>query len=237
MASKERKERGRELRLIVLDCIRSPDSEGALSVLCRRVAVRRLFRPLTSLIRVQDEDTKYGAVSALGWATAKTAETDLEAARDMVRRLMLSLTEESGGIGWGAPEAIGEILARHEGLAVEFGNILVSYAHIGCCNYIDHEPLQRGVLWGLGRLVRERPELLRRKGALDSVGPHLESKDAASRALAAWTVGLLGGSGDVEDAWVRVLDDNTRVRVYLDGELLDCRVRDVALRATLSSER
>ena len=43
------------------------------------------------------------------------------------RRLIWSLNDESGGIGWGAPEAMGEILARSEKLSCEFYCILLAY--------------------------------------------------------------------------------------------------------------
>jgi len=43
---------------------------------------------------------------------------------------MWSLNDESGGIGWGAPEAMGAIMARHTGLADEYANICGSnYYH------------------------------------------------------------------------------------------------------------
>ena len=49
-----------------------------------------------------------------GEVVSKIAESDLEFARTVMRRLMLSLTEESGGIGSGVAEAMGEIMARNE---------------------------------------------------------------------------------------------------------------------------
>jgi len=51
----------------------------------------------------------------------------MESARVIMRRLMWSLNDESGGIGWGAPEAMGEIMARHEQLTKEYSAILGSY--------------------------------------------------------------------------------------------------------------
>ena len=55
----------------------------------------------------------------MGAVVAHLAEKDMESARVVMRRLMCSLNDESGGIGWGAPEAMGEIIASHEGLASE----------------------------------------------------------------------------------------------------------------------
>ena len=219
---------GRASRRVILDCINRPGLQEAIGELCRRVPTRRFLRPLFSLIRSEDQKVKHRAASALGLVTATLAETDLEAARDVVRRLMLTLTEESGGIGWGSPEAIGEILARHERLAGEYAHILVSYACQGEENYLEYEPLQRGVLWGLGRLAQARPGLLLENEVLDCLRPHFESHDPTTRALAAWTAGLVGIAEGSCPAWDRILKDAAAVQVYLDGKPVDCRVRDLA---------
>jgi len=73
---------------------------------------------------------------------------------------MLSLTEESGGIGWGAPEAMGEIMARSEKLAEEYHKILISYT-LGGGNELDFEDLQKDVIAGLKRLSQVHPELVK----------------------------------------------------------------------------
>ena len=61
----------------------------------------------------------------MGEVVSKIAENDLEFARIIMRRPMLNLNDESGGIGWGAPEAMGEIMARSEKLAEEYHKILI----------------------------------------------------------------------------------------------------------------
>jgi hypothetical protein len=143
------------------------------------------------LITSPDEETKYGAVEALAWVTAEVAETDLEAARDAIRRLMSSLTEESGCIGWGSPEAIGAILARNEDLAKEYADVFISYICKGSGSYLEYMPLRRGVFWGLERLAQSRPRLLIEKGAIGCLRSHLDSSDATVRDLAASTLGIL----------------------------------------------
>ncbi len=96
----------------------------------------------------------------MGMVVSNLADHDIESARVVMRRLMWNLNDESGGIGWGSPEAMGEIMARHSRLAQEFASILVSYINPDK-NYIEHEILQRGVLWGIGRLAYERPEFVK----------------------------------------------------------------------------
>jgi len=73
---------------------------------------------------------------------------------------MWSLNDESGGIGWGAPEAMAEIMSLHEQLAIEYSSILISYANPDG-NYIEHIELQKEVLRGLARLGKVRPLLIK----------------------------------------------------------------------------
>src|SRR5690554_2588053 len=91
----------------------------------RRLPPGRLLNPLFSGICSNDEQLKWRAVAAMGQTVARLADQDLEAARVVMRRFMWSLNDESGGIGWGAPEAMAEVLAAHAGLADEYGHILV----------------------------------------------------------------------------------------------------------------
>ncbi|MGD9194313.1 MAG: hypothetical protein PVH58_20495, partial [Desulfobacterales bacterium] len=113
---------------------------------------KRAVNPLFSLLCSLDERLKWRAVTAMGQVVSNLAETDLESARVIMRRFMWHLNDESGGIGWGCPESMGEIMARCERLADEYGFVLISYIQPEG-NYLEHEILQRGVLWGVGRLA------------------------------------------------------------------------------------
>jgi hypothetical protein len=113
---------------------------------------------LLSLLVTTNEDLKNRTVKSFGEVVSQLAENDIESARIVMRRLMLSVTEESGGIGWNTPEAMGEIMARSEKLADEYHKILISYT-LGGGNELDFEGLQKSVIAGLKRLAEVRPEL------------------------------------------------------------------------------
>ncbi len=117
--------------------------------------------PLQSALLSPVPLVRWRAVTALGRAVCRMAEARLEDGRVFVRRLMWHLNEESGAIGWGAPEAMAEILARHEGLAREYHRILLSYIREfdKDCTFIDHPPLRRGAYWGVARLAQARPDM------------------------------------------------------------------------------
>jgi hypothetical protein len=125
----------------------------------------------------------------MGAVVARLAEVSMESARVVMRRFMWNLNEESGGIGWGCPEAMGECMARSEQLADEYGCILISYLHPGR-NYIENPALQEGVLWGVGRLAHARPAVMTE--CVELISPFLEAPEAALRGHAAWAGGFFG---------------------------------------------
>ena len=124
------------------------------------VSARQVVNPLFSFLCSNDELLKARAVTAMGIVVSRLADHEMESARIVMRRLMWSLNDESGGIGWGAPEAMGEIMARHNKLADEYHKILISYSTPGA-NFIEHESLQEGVFWGIARLAQARPDLVK----------------------------------------------------------------------------
>ncbi len=189
---------------------------------------RRKKKLLADLYSV-DEKAKWAAVREIGTYLSELAARDTDKARDWMRRFMWQLNEESGGIGWGAAEAMGEAMAQHQGLAREFAHILVSYLREDG-NYLEYEPLQQGVLWGLGRLARIRPEILESCHAADSIVPFLNSSAPSLRGLAVWTLGWLGNpqsAAPIQD----LIDDPAEIRIFT-GEAVETRsVRDLAREA------
>jgi HEAT repeat protein len=174
----------------------------------------------------QDESVKWAAVTALGGFVSELAETDPEAARNWMRRFMWQLNEESGGIGWGIPEVMGEVMARHEGLAREFFRILLSYLDEDG-NYLEFEPLQRGVLWGLGRLAQVRPELLKSCSAVHFVEPFLHSPDDPLRGLTVWVLGWIGNPQSLPQ--IRNLrKDPAEISLFTNNSLQLRSIQDLA---------
>jgi hypothetical protein len=220
------KQSGRDLKRMVLAVLRSDNFEERLDELCQLPA-RQVINPLFSFLLSNDEQTKWRAITAMGAVVVNLAEKDMESARVVMRRLMWSLNDESGGIGWGAPEAMGEIIASHEGLAKEYAPILISYV----CedgNFLEYEPLQQGAVWGLGRVAQARPHMV--QDALPHLLLFLESPDATVRGLAAWTLGLLGAEA-ARSQLEALLGDEAEVLLYMDGRLMVRRVGDLAKEA------
>jgi HEAT repeat protein len=189
-----------------------------------------------------DERIRWHAISAMGGAVARLAEQDMEEGRVILRRMLWSLNDESGGIGWGAPEAMSEIMCRHEGLADEYVHMLISYMRPDgeeeCQdgNFLEHEMLQQGLMWAVGRLAQCRKELLLARGVEYDLSPYLESPDATVRGLAARAIGLLGRTeGTERQRRLRdlVKNDQRPVRLYDQGNFSTVSVAELAALALL----
>jgi hypothetical protein len=213
------------LRTRVAEMLCLDETEAGLSELFQ-LPPRQLVNPLLSFLYSPDETTKYRAVSAVGKVVAQMAVQDMEGARTIMRRLMWSLNDESGAIGWGSAEAMGEIMARHEQLAEEYFRILVSYIRDDGCR-LEHDLLECGVLWGLGRLAQAKPHLL--KDSFGYIASYLTSTHPTQRGLAVWALGFL------EEALPRavldlLLSDQTEITVYEQGSLHRRRISELAAR-------
>jgi hypothetical protein len=217
---------GRALKRKVLNLLGSEDFDRAISELLRLPA-RQVINPLIASLLNTDEQVRWRAVSAIGVIVSCLANKDLESARVIMRRLMWMLNDESGGIGWGAPEAMGEIVASHDGLAKEFAAVLISYAWEEG-NYLEYEPLQRGAVWGLGRVALEKPDIVR--GAIPHLMLFLDSPDATVRGLAAWALGLLRAEA-ARSKLESLLKDDAEILLYTDRRLTRRRVSDLAQEA------
>lgn len=164
--------------------LRSANVQAALATI-RQIPGRQAVNPLFSFFYSTEEMLRWRAISAMGVVVDHLAGQNMESARVIMRRLMWNLNDESGGIGWGSPEAMGEIVAVHKGLATEFHRILISYVDPSG-NYLEHPALQRGSVWGVGRLAHARPDLA--KPAAGFLPDFFESPDPFLRGLAIWAV-------------------------------------------------
>jgi len=205
---------GRQLKKKVFQLLHNIDFEKDILNISG-FSARAVVNPLFSFFYNSNELIKWRAVTAMGGVVNNLAGHDLESARVVMRRLIWNLNDESGGIGWGSPEAMGEIMARHKGLAKEYHHILISYMMTDG-NYIEHEILQRGVLWGIGRLAHARPHFV--KDFTHLLCPYMKSPDPALRGLAAWTAGLFD-CHTTNRFLKRLENDQAAFTFYFEGKL------------------
>lgn len=216
----------RNLKKKILALLVSDNFEKHLEDICR-IPARQAVNPLFSFFYNIDEQIRWRAITAMGAVVSRLADEDMESARVVMRRLIWNLNDESGGIGWGSPEAMGEIMARHAGLAAEYARMLVAYVDESG-NFIENEILQRGVLWGLGRLAHTRPGLV--KPAAPFLLSFLRSGDATHRGLSAWTSGAIR-STPAKPLLHHLINDNKTIKVFIDLQLVEITVGRLAKEA------
>lgn len=138
-----------------------------------------------------EPELMHRAARALGLTAAAIYQSEPEAAREIIRRFMWHMNEESGNIGWGIPAAFAEALAASPELAESYGRILDSYImDLGFDdNYCDHDILRRQCYWAIGRLAQARPHLAEK--ARPWLARGLNERDSICRGMAAWALGQL----------------------------------------------
>ena len=169
---------------------------------------RRFWREVRFRLYDLDEDVRWAAVETaaklmrLWWNSGRK-----EKVRIYIRTLFWSITDESGGIGWSAPQTIAEIIFQIPELIDPYGSMLIAYA-------IDEPPLVRGCLWGIGRLGTRLKEFV--DFFKDKVLAVFQVDDDETLGLAAWAMGEVGFRHALP--FLKKLRSGTEpVRIYIDG--------------------
>lgn len=212
MRKDDKKQSTRQLKKILKTGLKENEPEVGAE-LVRSIPPAIAVNPVISFFCSADKVLRWRSVTAIGEIVEETIRQDgFEKARIIIRRLMWTLNEESGGVGWGAPEAMGEIMARVPKLAEEYHRILFSYID-DHGNYLDYAPLREGVLWGIDRLAQVRPEMCIE--AVGLTGDYLAADTPFARGIAAVIAGRLKNRSAKER--LRVLTADTALFELYQG--------------------
>ncbi len=187
---------------------------------------KALISPLIRFFYRPDALERWLAIRAFGRVMARLAEKDMEEARIVMRRLMWSLNDESGGIGWGAPEAMAEAMANHKGLSREYARILLSYVWEEG-NFLEYLPLRRGALWGLYRLSKSQKEIYNEINANKIVSTYLDDNDPTSKVLATLAIGYSGDKTFCQKIQ-KGLSDKREVELFIEDEVKKISVSEAS---------
>ena len=191
----------------------------------RENAGRQLATALLRALYGEELQTRWRAAEALGVVVAQMAQGDAESAREIMRRLLWSLNEDSGSMGWGAPEAMAEILRQSPHLRVEF--LAVFLGHLEPPRWQRMHPWIRiGFLWGLWRLGKEALREETGLGITPILMKSLKEGEAPERAwafLAAKALGLLLENNSLGD----VLLPGSTFPFYSSGKVFHRSTGDV----------
>ncbi len=144
----------------------------------RDAGARRTFRYLLTCVHDADEAVRQRAIGATGPVVAVLADDDLDAVRELVRRLLWWMNDESGALLRVAPEIIAEILIHVHGLVGEYAKLLP--------RYLTEEPFEPSAHRAVYRLAVARPAAVagvepRLRASLDDDDPVV--REFAGRAL------------------------------------------------------
>lgn len=227
---------GRRLKKRIREMLASGSEMTEIFAALEQVPARKLVNPLFACFYDRSPLVKWRAVAVMGRAVAQLAQQHRESARVIMRRLTWNLNDESGGIGWGSPEAMAEIMVQHSGLADEYARMLTSYVFPNQ-NFLEHPGLQRGVIWALGRLAQGRPELV--ADAAPGLLPFLGSPDAFHRGYAAWALGNIKDRAAADEI-EKLHPDTKPIEIFRNFELVTTtvgRLAQEALAAIANGER
>lgn len=132
------------------------------------------LRTLFSLTYDAEELVRWRAIELLGPAAAAVGVPDPEPVRRFLRGLLWLMNDESGGLGWYAPEVLGEVLRAVPALVGEYAQLLPAF--------LDEEPFERGTHLALARLARLAPGVVAANA--DRLTRSLADPDPAVRAHA-----------------------------------------------------
>ena len=184
-------------------------------IINKKSRIKHLLRLLYST----DAVIRWRAIEAVGVVVGKMAETDYEAAHNIMRSLFWSINDESGGIGWSAPECIGEIIYRRPADFGEFASIILSFT--------DEEMLLRGVLWAAGRIAQADPELV--KDYVPELLEYLDDPDPVVRGYTLRFLYIVGEKAPLENnRYHFLLEDTNLVPVYENGTLKEISIVELA---------
>ena len=192
---------------------------------------RSYWQAVRSHLYDLDERVRWAAVETVSkfmqrrWKSGKE-----EKVRQYIRTLFWSISDESGGIGWNAPQVIAEIVAHIPALIDPYGSMMIAYS-------IEEPPLIKGCLWGIGRLgksIVETVDFFREK-----ILAVFEMADAEILGLASWAMGEVGFYPAIP--FLEKLSSRSEpVTIYICGDFIDKALGDwvrEALRKIKSTER
>ncbi len=168
----------KSILLQVNTLLRQKDYESILD-LCQ--VERQAWKALQRNLYSTDDDLIWSAVEASAMMMKRWwDEGEEEEVREYIRGLFWSLNDESGGIGWNAPQTIAEIIIRIPELIKPYGSMMINRT-------MEESLLVPSSLWAIGRmgrLIEPAVEFFQ-----DAVLANFQTTDSQILGLAAWAMG------------------------------------------------
>ena len=226
-----------QFKKLVINILRS-ENLATISDEISSLPQKNLVNSLFSCLCHSHERVRWHAVSSFGFVVPAMAAGDMEKARTVMRRFLWMLNDESGGIGWGVPEAMAEVMFHSRPLADEYLHMLVSYTLddgpelFQDGNFLELDLLQEGVLWGLCRVAPHYGTELLGLGLDENIEVYLYSRNHNVKGLACKLTGLLGLK-KLEPLLEPARDIQKPVRIYQQGIFFNTTIAELAEEAKM----
>ncbi len=125
------------------------------------------------------KEMRWYALSALEALAQEFAAQYDEVYRNVIRRAVWAMADESGNVPWAAPEMMAVVIKAYPAQYKEFVKIMIT-------NGLDSPMCHHGVLWAVGYLGEEYLSEIERFGP--KLMRFLDSKDMELRGLAVWAL-------------------------------------------------
>jgi len=212
-----------EMKQAAVAALEAEDFETILTLALRDRKV------LSVLVRLAyDKDSLIGrrAIIAIGRVASVFVRSNYVFLRETVRKLLWSLSDESGGIGWSAPEMLGEIVSADPN---KFSDVMPLIAEVYS---IEEKVFRSGVLYAFRKIAEVSPETVSPFQMLIVDG--LSEQDPLSKVYSLELVRMLKdrlipeNMKAAKDQVGRLRHDRTEAWVYRNGGFESIEVGELA---------
>ncbi|HTG01010.1 MAG TPA: hypothetical protein VK654_10550 [Nitrospirota bacterium] len=212
-----------DMKQAVTQALEVSDFEKVLTL---ALAERRILSVLIRLAYHKDTLLGWRAITAIGKIATVYLRSNADYLRETARKLLWSLTDESGGIGWSAPEILGEIVSADP---VKFSDFVPLIAEVFS---IEEKVFRPGVLYALKRIAETSPEAVACYHEL--VWEGLADENPLARAYALLLlprIKWIAKTSDQDEIGQRVnrlLNDYSEVWIYENDNFNGMLIKDIA---------
>jgi len=185
---------------------------------------RRSWRTLWATLYDEDENLRWPAIEAVAKVMERWWQAgQKENVREYIRRLLWSMCDEAGEMGWSAPQTIAEIISAIPELLEPYGSNMIARA-------FDEPTLVAGGLWGIGHLGTKMKEAV--ESAQDVILGVFNTGDTEILGLAAWAMGETGLKAALPYL-VELTGRKESVQIYINGDFCQKTVDQWAQQAVV----
>ncbi len=137
-----------QIKQAVTSALEADDFEKVLTLALQS---RKVLSVLIRLAYEKETLVGWRAIKAIGKIASVFVSSNYDFLRETIRKLLWSLSDESGGIGWSAPEILGEIVSADP---EKMSDIIPLITEV---YYIEEKVFRPGVLYALKRIAETSP--------------------------------------------------------------------------------